>query len=203
MDAAGADDFITAIEVWASDGARHWERRLTVPNTGRPVPIRRNVASSNDPYKVIQAPRKAMICGDCGSHFHDGRWFPSDEKVAKRDGSLANALQPVPVICPACHRIRDDVPAGVVVLSGAFLEQHAGEIMHLITNESDRARKLNPLNRVMHVAPDGQGEVHVHTTTEKLAQQIGKALHKAYSGEVNYQFVQDAKLARVTWRRVA
>ena len=45
------------------------------------------------------------------------------------------------------------------------------------------------------------GEIEITTTNEKLAQKIGKALHRAYSGHVEYKWSGDTKLARVTWHR--
>ena len=41
----------------------------------------------------------------------------------------------------------------------------------------------------------------VTTTTEHLAQRLGRALEKAFSGDVLYDFSHENKLARVKWRR--
>lgn len=172
-----------------------------MPNSGKPVPIRRDTSSHNDPYTRAVVRHGAMVCQDCGAVYKDRRWALPKASASQREAVPYKALTPAPVVCPACHRIRDDVPAGVVVLAGAFLEHHEEEIIRLIVHESDRAMKLNPLSRVMHIAPQVDGIVEVHTTSDKLAQQIGKALHKAYDGEVTYRFVQDTKLARVTWER--
>lgn len=144
---------------------------------------------------------KPTRCTDCGAVFSEGRWHAPNPTGHRKTNGNGHSAEPMPVVCPACHRIRDDVPAGVVHLSGSFVGQHADEIMRLIANESVRAANLNPLHRVMHVAPSGDGTVEVHTTDERLAQRIGKALHRAYSGEVKYCFVENEKLARVNWRR--
>ena len=45
-----------------------------------------------------------------------------------------------------------------------------------------------------------QDGIEITTTNEKLAQRIGKALHKAYSGDVAYKW-SDPKIARVNWHR--
>lgn len=172
-----------------------------MPNFGRPVSIRRNISSSHDPYASVPSNHKHTKCSDCGALFHSGRWHAPNPTTAKAPNGKSRIPVPAPVICPACHRIRDDVPAGVVHLSGSFVRDHADEIMRLIANESARATNMNPLHRVMHVAPTGDGTVEVHTTDEKLAQRIGKALHRAYSGEVKYSFVDGEKLARVNWQR--
>ena len=44
-------------------------------------------------------------------------------------------------------------------------------------------------------------DIEITTTNEKLAQRMGKALHKAYSGTIEYKLSEDAKIARVYWRR--
>ena len=48
---------------------------------------------------------------------------------------------------------------------------------------------------------DGDGKLTLSTTTEHLAQRLGRALEKAYDGKVEYDFSHENKLARVTWQR--
>jgi hypothetical protein len=45
------------------------------------------------------------------------------------------------------------------------------------------------------------GRVVVTTTTPHLAQRLGHALEKAFSGRVHYDFSHENPLARVWWRR--
>ena len=92
------------------------------------------------------------------------------------------------------------MPGGVLKLTGAFITDHKVEILNLIHNQSGKAQAVNPLERIMDMQSNG-GEITITTTNEKLAQRIGRALHKAYSGTVEYQFSEDTKLARVNWRR--
>lgn len=44
-------------------------------------------------------------------------------------------------------------------------------------------------------------DLEITTTNEKLTQRIGKAIHKAYDGTIEYKFSEDNKLARVNWHR--
>jgi hypothetical protein len=41
----------------------------------------------------------------------------------------------------------------------------------------------------------------IQTTTEKLAQRIGRAIRSAHKGEVKYQFGETNQVARVYWER--
>lgn len=104
------------------------------------------------------------------------------------------------VLCPACAKIADKYASGVVTLQGAFLSQHREEILNLIHNEEKRAMGLNPLERIIEIAPL-DGGFQVTTTHEKLAQRIGRSLHKAFSGQVAYRFTPQDKMARVDWSR--
>lgn len=62
-------------------------------------------------------------CPSCGLLYLKGRWVreETDFKTNK-------------VLCPACRRIKDNYPAGLVELSGPFLDEHHAEIMHLVKN---------------------------------------------------------------------
>jgi pyridoxine/pyridoxamine 5'-phosphate oxidase len=75
--------------------------------------------------------------------------------------------------------------------------------MNLIRNEEERARGLNPLERVIAVKENGHGGIVISTTNEKLAQRIGRSVKKAFHGEVAYHWSHDTKLVRVEWERAA
>ncbi len=106
-------------------------------------------------------------------------------------------------ICPACMKIRDNFPGGIVTLKGDYVLPHKQELLNLIKNEEARARGFNPLERVMSVKETGYGGMVISTTNEKLAQRLGRAIRKAFSGKVTYQWSHDNKLARVDWARAA
>ena len=66
-----------------------------------------------------------------------------------------------------------------------------------------RAGGFNPLERVMSIIENGYGNIVISTTNEKLAQRLGRAIKKAFHGDVTYQWSHDNKLARVEWVRAA
>jgi len=164
--------------------------------TERRVNIRRNLEDYDDPYIQTGSPQEVKICSQCRSVYHDQRWYLREqvpEEVLK-DRQIGY------ILCPACLKIRDRLPGGVIHLAGSFLAAHKEEILNLIRNEGNRAMAINPLERIIDIQNDGTG-LEVLTTNEKLAQRIGRALHKAYDGNIKYRWSEDTKLARVSWER--
>jgi hypothetical protein len=125
------------------------------------------------------------------------RWYANGdryEEAAKRAGVAT-------VVCPACLKIRDNFPGGIVTLKGDYVLPHKTDLMNLVRNEEERARGLNPLERVIAIKESGFGSIVISTTNEKLAQRIGRAIKKAFHGAVAYHWSHDNKLARVDWER--
>jgi len=168
-------------------------------NAKGPVHIRRNVESFDDPYIEDEQLPVHSVCKKCGGVYVSGRWYDDREDLPEKLRESLRGLR-ANVICPACQKQRDMVPGGVLRLSGSFIWDHKEEILNLIRNESGKALGVNPLERIMSMA-SADGEIEITTTNEKLAQKIGKALHKAYSGEISYKWGGDTKLARVNWYR--
>ena len=101
--------------------------------------------------------------------------------------------------CPACQKIRDHYWLGVVQISGVDSEEKR-ELLKLLRNEETRAREKNPLERIVRIA-DEDGGLRVETTTEKLAQRLGRCLRKARGGKVTYKWSHNNKFARVVWEK--
>lgn len=158
--------------------------------------VNRKVQYYCDPYLEDVAPDEVAVCRECRSVYARGVW----KLEAQAAHDLADAKQVTDTLCPACKKIRDRMPGGIVTLSGDFLKQHENEIVSLITNENKSAMEVNPLQRIMDIEMRDTSLV-IWTTNEKLAQRIGRAVHKAYSGEVEYKWSKGTKLARVNWQR--
>lgn len=168
------------------------------PRTNEPVHIRRNVELDTDPYIDDEQLADNSVCKLCGDVYMSGRWYHPDQPSQKTQTTVQSERNMV--ICPACRKSQDRVPGGVLKLTGDFLRRHRDEILNLIRNETTKAQVANPLERVMSMESD-HDELEITTTNEKLAQRIGKALHKAYSGNIEYKWSEDTKLARVNWHR--
>lgn len=160
-----------------------------------PIHIRRNVESYTDPYITDECLPENTECKRCGSVYAAGRWYLKDQAPEMKSEAPVHQT-----ICPACRKQQDKLPGGVLTLSGTFIARHKDEILNLVRNQSSKAQNVNPLERIIDLE-SSDDEITVITTNEKLAQRIGRALHRAYDGEIEYQFGEDTKLARVNWRR--
>ena len=143
----------------------------------------------HDSYKSTHKLPEPAHCPDCNAVYHHGRWS-------------WGAVQPGshPVVCSACHRVRDRFPAGYVTIQGEFLGGHREEITSLVRGCEEAEKGEHPMQRIMAIAKDGEGLL-VTTTDSHLARRIGDALHDAYKGELDYQYNKEENLLRVSWRR--
>jgi NMD protein affecting ribosome stability and mRNA decay len=143
----------------------------------------------HDPYHSKRKIKGPAVCPDCGAVYLRGRWtwepIPADAKDH---------------VCPACHRVKDGVPAAFLTLRGDFQTSHKDEIMNLIHNYEERERKEHPLKRVMGSEEQTDGMVFTFTDAH-LARGIGDALHHAYQGDIDYQYTKEDIMLRVTWTR--
>lgn len=163
---------------------------------GNVTRIRRNIENYGDPYISDESLEDNTVCKECGSIFIGNRWYLKSQA----DQHAVSNHNVHFTTCPACRKTHDRDPGGVVHLSGLFLREHKEDVLNLVRNESDRAMAINPLERIMEIETKDT-TYDVLTTNERLAQRIGKALHKAYSGDVTYKWSEDNKLIRVDWHR--
>jgi len=148
-----------------------------------------NKPSRRDPYVTRARRTEPSVCGRCGLSYRRGRWVRG-----------RGATQAKRVTCPACQRIADCYPAGIVKLSGAYLRAHREEIEHLIRHVEQREQRNRPLMRVMDMRVTRSG-LEVTTTDAKLARGIGVALRHAHHGELDYDWSQVESVMRVSWSR--
>lgn len=130
-------------------------------------------------------------CPDCGACYREGRWTWRKAPV----GSYQH-------VCPACQRIANDDPAGVVRVEGKFAIDHREEIEGLLRNIEEREKTEHPLKRIMSIEDEAPGYV-VSVTDAKLAQTFGHALEKAYRGKLEHSPTtrESSQFARVHWTR--
>lgn len=143
----------------------------------------------HDAYKSAGKLSEPTACPRCGAVFQAGRWqwIPRPEAAEE-------------AMCPACHRIADEFPAGFVHLSGEFLDGHGQELLQLVEHTATQETERHPLERIMaRTAEDGG--LLITTTGIHLARRLGEALHHAYHGELEFHYNEDEILLRVHWRR--
>jgi NMD protein affecting ribosome stability and mRNA decay len=145
---------------------------------------------SLDAYQDKDGVKGTAYCA-CGAVFRNKRWV-QESGEARQEGQN--------IVCPACHRISDQNPAGIISLSGDFYAAHEDEINNLVNNTAQNSAAKNPLGRVMDISKE-KGGVTITTTDVKLAQKIGRVVFKAHGGELHYTWSHDGPPVRVTWSR--
>ena len=167
---------------------------------GRPYQLQyKKKTATSDVYLPRGAGQRVSVCEGCHAVFRKKRWYSDEEmyETTRKDSAT------VQTACPACLKIRDNYPGGIVTLKGPYILTHREGLLNRIRNEEGRARSINPLERVMSIEENAFGTLVVRTTTEKLAQRLGRAIKKAFNGEVSYNWSHDNKLVRVDWERAA
>jgi len=144
----------------------------------------------HDTYRMDGKWTDPTICTECGCVYSNGRWTWSESEPENANKT----------ICPACRRIRDDFPAGYIELKGDFLISHHEEITNLINNEEKLEKGEYPLERIM-VVQENNGKTLITTTGVHIALRIGKALNRAYQGELSFNYGDGEKSIRVFWSR--
>ncbi len=147
----------------------------------------------HDPYYEGRKYREPTVCPKCGAVFRNGRWTWEKEVPKDADKNM----------CPACRRIKDKYPAGVVVLEGNFIKDPSKkrDIMNLVKNTEEKAKSLHPLERIMEIKENEDGSIEILTTDPHLARRIGEAVAKAYKGEFEIKYLEEERFVRAHWRR--
>lgn len=162
------------------------------------IHTRRNVAEFNaqDPYAPRIDPGEVAVCTSCHALYQRRHWFYDEELYFYH----SNQAETRKVLCPACQKIRDRYAEGQVTLRpSTFLTTHKEEILRLIRNEEERAKGINPLERIIDINESSEGII-VTTTNERMAQRIGRAVKSAYQGETSYHW-SEPKFLTVEWQR--
>ena len=171
-------------------------RRVTAPTPLTPpgghVPRYRDRIFDVRPHDPCRSFTKAAAtsrCPKCGA-VHDRkrwRWGTAPKDALER-------------LCPACRRIEQNLPAGVLTLDGAFIEPHKNELIHTARNEAQHEVAEHPLHRIMQIA-EHDGVLEISTTDVHLPQRIGEALKRSHDGDLTLRYGPDEYSVRVRWHR--
>lgn len=143
----------------------------------------------HDTYKLRGKLKEPTVCTECGALFHRGRWTWGN--------APADADE---IICPACMRIRDKYPKGIVTVKGSFKDEQHAQVIGLVKNTEELEKKEHPLSRTMSIESTTDGLV-ISTTDTHLPRRIGEALKHAYHGELELQYEKGEDFVRVTWTK--
>jgi NMD protein affecting ribosome stability and mRNA decay len=155
-----------------------------------------HVGRVEDPY-LPEEGQEAAACTQCHALYQNKRWFFDADLYAR----LAGTHKVREVLCPTCHKIKDRYAEGILTLSGDFFVEHRQEIVRLLKKEADRVGARNVMDRIIQMTLEEEDRLRVETTTEKLAQHLGRAVYKAYKGDLQFHWGEVDKLARVYWNR--
>ena len=86
-------------------------------------------------------------------------------------------------------------------MSGEFCKEHKDEIVNLLKKEAERVGNRSVPDRIITLTEEAKDRLVVETTTEKLAQHLGRAVYKAFKGELNFKWGEMDMLVRVYWSR--
>lgn len=142
--------------------------------------------SDHDPYHAKLKLKEPTTCSSCAAVFKKGHWTwapaPDDAKS---------------VVCPACQRMQDRVPAGFLRIDKEYFNSRKDQIMSLIHHTETRERQSHPMKRIMDMQ-DSESVLEITFTDPRLARNIGDALKSAYGGSLNYQYTSSEFMLRVT-----
>lgn len=143
----------------------------------------------HDSYRDAAKLPEPAVCERCGASYLAGRWSwrSAPESAA-------------PLTCPACRRIEQRQPAGIVTLGGPYMAAHEQEILRLVAAHEARERAEHPMQRIIGIE-QSEGEVVVTTTDAHLARGLAVAVHEAFKGELDIDFGKDENFVRAAWRR--
>jgi hypothetical protein len=151
---------------------------------------------SPNPYHEDKKYPEPTNCPRCHLVYRSGRWQLQEETTeAVGDTQKSHSSH-----CPACKREIDRLPAGLLYLSGPYLEQHREEILNIVNNQSTSAAAQRPLQRVMWIEKT-KDTTEIATTSSHLAQRIGKAIEDACKGTLTIKHADEAQLVRLYWER--
>lgn len=141
-----------------------------------------------DPYQAKQKLAEPSVCRQCNAVYHRGRWGWSNKPAGAHEA-----------LCPACRRINEGFPAGIVTLHGALAQPQKDQIVGLARNEEAAENREHPLNRIISIEDTENGMV-INTTDIHLPRRLGEAMKRAFHGTLEMRFEEAGYFVRVDWR---
>lgn len=143
----------------------------------------------HDTYMEREKWPEPTVCSECSAVFLEGRW-----------AWMESAAKAHMIVCPACQRIKDGLPAGYLEIRGVFFASHREELLNLIYNLETQEKSEHPMERLMDIST-AEDHTLITTTGIHLARRIGEALKNAYQGDLDFAYGDAEKIIRMTWSR--
>lgn len=141
-----------------------------------------------DPYQAQQKLPEPTACPQCGAIYHHGRWQWGQRPADAHEHQ-----------CPACRRIAEQLPAGIVTVHGDFARRHKAEITGLARHAEAAEKGEHALNRIIGIEETDAGLV-INTTDIHLPRRLGEALKRAFHGDLDMHYDEHGYFVRVDWR---
>ena len=141
-----------------------------------------------DPYQRQQKLHEPTVCRSCGAIYRHGSW---------QWGKLAAGAHEE--ICPACRRIAEELPAGIVTVHGVQDQRRKDEIIALARHQEQAENSEHPLNRIIAIEDKGDA-LSITTTDIHLPRRFGEALKRTLHGDLAIHFDESGYFVRVDWR---
>lgn len=157
---------------------------------------RGRVRTRIDPYLPEAGLKEPAVCQGCQAVYRHKRWQLDPALAASGGGGTEFTW----VTCPACQKVAERYPEGILTLRGSYLWNHEQEIRNILDNAVTRFSSRNPLERIIGMQRSDDALV-IETTDNKLAEQLGRLLQKAHSGELQIDWQGTPVVCRVQWER--
>ena len=152
--------------------------------------------TSDDPYLSASGLKEPAVCQNCYAVYRQKSWH--------LDPSAAAAMENDPAVqwvtCPACLKIAEHYPEGIVTLRGDYLWRHEAEIRNILRKEAERVMAKNPVARIISMEKIEE-ELMIETTEQKLAEHLGRTLNRAHQGDLQVDWSGSPRICRVSWER--
>ncbi|MBY4866531.1 glutamyl-tRNA amidotransferase [Burkholderia sp. Bp9017] len=144
---------------------------------------------TKDSYRDPKRPKGDRICEGCGALCDAGRWTWYATQLDRRQ-----------LECPACKRMRENAPAGELVLRGAYLHAHRSAILDLLERQAALEKSEHALERVMEIDKSEESLV-VRTTGVHMVRRLAQALLHAHHGHLAINYRDGEDVLRAHWTR--
>jgi len=132
-----------------------------------------------------------VMCPKCGIVLENGRW-QLPEKLHLGIGER---------VCPACQRIEDKNPGGLLTLRGEFVKRYRSEILRIVYKKLEEQKNKNPINRLMQLEEVSKATVVMSFTDQLTPLGLGKAIKKQFHGDLDIRQGKGGGVVRVNWNR--
>ncbi|WP_431291339.1 BCAM0308 family protein [Burkholderia cepacia] len=150
---------------------------------------RRMQPHTKDSYRDPKRPKGDRICEGCGAVCDAGRWTWYATPLDRRQ-----------LECPACRRMRENLPAGELVLHGAYLCAHRATILDLLERQAILETSEHALERIMEIEKSADMVV-VRTTGVHMVRRLAEALLHAHHGDLALNYRDGEDILRAQWTR--